>query len=691
MFRALDTRLNRTVAIKFPKRRFTEGFKSEARAAAALNHPNIVQIYELGSADGDEYIVMEFVPGRTFAQLIGEKRLSIKEALVCSHGIASALAAAHAAGIVHRDIKPGNIIVDDDLTLVKIHDFGLAMLEDRSPKGHGTPPAFPDTAPDAIQGTPSYMSPEQAQGKPLDARSDIFSTGLVLYEIFTGVRAFTGDSTRSILRRLVGRVPAGICELRPEVPRAIARVITRCLEKDPSRRYSSGSELATALMECSRPRRSVPLTPRIAAGITVVLIATVGTVGWLHYQNRNARWTRDEALPKIQLLVTQGDFANAFELTRTALRYAPDDPQLKQHWANVSWPLTVTTVPSGATISVRPFGATKLAWQPVGRTPFSGTRVPLAYMAIRIEKDGMEPVEFATRTANLQGQKIKLHRTGTIPRGMVAVPKQAPPVGPVKIMALPDYFLDKFEVTNRQFREFINSGGYRKKEYWRYPFFRDGRRIPQQQALAEFRDRTGQYGPASWNFGAFPNGQTEYPVGGVSWFEAAAYCESLGKSLPTVYHWQKAAGFGVYSDIVLFSNFTHHGPMRVGANSGITPFGAYDMAGNVKEWVQNNSGTRRLILGGSFSEPGITFHELDAQEPSLRLPNFGFRCASYPTPVPMPALSPVAPPERDYSTEKPVDNTIFQSCNECTRTKEHRSMLERKTSMIRTNSGEEKR
>src|SRR3954452_5250717 len=196
VFRALDTRLNRTVAIKFPRRHFTESFKREARAAAALNHPNIVQIYELGSADGDEYIVMEFVPGCTLADLIRKRRLSIKEALVYSAGIASALAAAHAAGIVHRDIKPGNIIVNGDLTLVKILDFGLALLEEPSSSRNGTPPTFRDCDPDAIQGTPSYMSPEQVQGTSVDVRSDIFSTGLVLYEIFTGVRAIGGDSTR---------------------------------------------------------------------------------------------------------------------------------------------------------------------------------------------------------------------------------------------------------------------------------------------------------------------------------------------------------------------------------------------------------------------------------------------------------------------------------------------------------------
>ena len=140
--------------------------------------------------------------------------------------------------------------------------------------------------------------------------------------------------------------------------------------------------------------------------------------------NRNARWIRDEALPKIQSLVARGDYVQAFALTRTALRHAPDDPQLKQHWANLSWPLTMTTVPPNAQISLRPFGPADLRWERVGKTPVQGVRVPLANLRIRIERDGTEPLEFATFPAFLQGQKLKLHRTGTIPVGMVSVPKK---------------------------------------------------------------------------------------------------------------------------------------------------------------------------------------------------------------------------------------------------------------------------
>jgi eukaryotic-like serine/threonine-protein kinase len=659
VFRARDTRLNRTVAIKISKQRFTGRFKREAQAVAALNHPNIVQIYGLESADGGDFIVMELVTGRTLAELLSEKPLLVDEAMACAHQIASALAAAHTAGIVHRDIKPANIIVDD-AAVVKILDFGLATQGPGSASGDGTVTVHSDTAAGKVLGTPSYMSPEQAEGKPVNVRSDIFSTGAVLYEMFTGTRAFVGDSTFSILGRVVHDTPARIHELRPEVPPDVERVICHCLEKDPTRRYPSGRELASALLECSRPAPPVAPTARVRAAIATVLLTAIATAGWLYYRNQGSRWARHEALPKIQALILQSDYVGAFALTRTALRNAPDDPQLKQHWANVSLALTMTTAPPGATISIRPFGGAVLAWERVGKTPLDAVRVPFANVRMRIENDGIERLEFAAFTPNLQGQEIRLYPRGTIPDGMVPVPEHASWTAPVKVMPLPDYFVDKFEVTNRQFQRFVDSGGYRAKKYWRYPFLRNGREVPFEQALAGFRDSTGREGPSVWELGAFPKDQANYPVAGVSWFEAAAYCEAEGKALPTVHHWQKAAGFGIFSDILLFSNFTHNGPMRVGANPGITPSGAYDMAGNVKEWVQNEAGNRRVILGGAFNEPGYTFHDLDAQDPFARLSTFGIRCASFPTPVPEAALSPIARVERDYSTEKPVGNETFE-------------------------------
>src|SRR3954452_13992555 len=200
VFRARDTRLDRTVAIKVSQQRFTGRFKLEAQAVAALNHPNIVQIFELESDGSDDFIVMEFVPGRTLTQVLRDAPLSIDGALEYASQIASALAAAHSAGIVHRDIKTGNVMVNES-GVVKVLDFGLAKLGQAPMAGDG--PQDTETAPGTFFGTVAYMSPEQAQGKSVDARSDVFSTGAVLFEMFTGLRAFEGDSTLAVLRQVL--------------------------------------------------------------------------------------------------------------------------------------------------------------------------------------------------------------------------------------------------------------------------------------------------------------------------------------------------------------------------------------------------------------------------------------------------------------------------------------------------------
>lgn len=668
VYKAEDSRLKRLVAIKILRRDRVAPdqerlrFLQEGRAVSALNHPNIVQIYELASHDGEDCIVMEFAPGPTLAQLLSQKRLTVDQAMDYANQMASALAAAHAAGIVHRDIKPGNIIVTE-AGVVKILDFGLAKREPNIADGDSTLTAGPETGAGTVLGTAAYMSPEQAEGKPVDARSDVFSTGAVLYEMLTGTRAFDGDSTLAILSKVLRDAPPPVRELRAEVPQAAERIVGRCLEKDPALRYPSGRELASDLVACRRPAQSGPPSSRARVIAACVLIAAVASAGWLYYRGRRARWARNEALPKIQALIVKGDYPAAFDLTRTALGYVPDDPQLKQHWSEISFPLTLTTTPPGARASYRPYGDANSPWRLVGVTPFENVRTPLAYVHLRVEKDDSEPAEFAAYTAALQGQNIPLYRNGQVPAGMVPVPAQAPWMGPSDVMPLPDYFLDRFEVTNRQFQQFVDAGGYRDPKYWRDPFRKDAGAISLEQAVARFRDMTGRPGPAGWELGKFPKDQADFPVGGVSWFEAGAYCAYVGKALPTVHHWRKAAGFGIVSDILLFSNFVSAGPARVGAHTGISGFGAYDMAGNVKEWCRNGAGAGgelRAILGGGWNEPSFAYRDEDAQDPFTRAATYGLRCAAYPSDVPPAALEPMGKATRDYSTEKPVGDDVYE-------------------------------
>jgi eukaryotic-like serine/threonine-protein kinase len=264
VYKARDTRLERFVAIKvLPPERVADPerqrrFVQEAKAASALNHPNIVHIYNIDRDSGVDFIAMEYVAGKTLYDLIGRKGLKTAEALHYAMQIADALAAAHRAGIVHRDIKPSNIIVSDH-GLVKVLDFGLAKLTETAANDPNAPTQTmqPQTEEGTIIGTAAYMSPEQAEGKRLDARSDIFSFGAVLYEMVTGQRAFQGSSRMATLSAVLHHEPAPISEISSDpVPPELQTLVTRCLRKDPQRRIQHLDDVKLALEELKQESAS---------------------------------------------------------------------------------------------------------------------------------------------------------------------------------------------------------------------------------------------------------------------------------------------------------------------------------------------------------------------------------------------------------------------------------------------------
>jgi serine/threonine protein kinase len=245
VYKARDTRLDRTVAIKVLPA-YSAGdaeagkrLLREARAASALNHPHIVTIHDVLSDGGRDSLVMEYVEGRTLEQVIGQKALPLAEVLQYGIQIAGALAAAHAAGIVHRDLKPGNIMIAK--TGVKVLDFGLAKLQSVAPEGE----TASMTAEGVIAGTVAYMSPEQAEGRDVDARSDIFAFGSVLYEMAAGHPAFSGTSKLAILTSILHETPPPL----PGAPPELDRLLQRCLRKDPVRRLHSMHDVRVLLEE----------------------------------------------------------------------------------------------------------------------------------------------------------------------------------------------------------------------------------------------------------------------------------------------------------------------------------------------------------------------------------------------------------------------------------------------------------
>jgi len=257
IYKAEDTRLHRIVALKVlspnfasdPERR--KRFLQEAQAASALNHPNIVTLFDIVNEGDTQCIVMEFVPGSTLRDVIPQGGLPVFEALHFSIQIASALSAAHAAGIIHRDLKPSNIMVTPT-GVVKILDFGLAKWVGTSPMAEELPADQTLTSEGSIIGTVSYMSPEQAEGKRVDTRTDIFSFGSVMYEMVTGRRAFEGPSGISTLSAILRDEVQPIYELAPEVPPLLEQIILRCLPKDPDGRWHSVKEIESSLATISR-------------------------------------------------------------------------------------------------------------------------------------------------------------------------------------------------------------------------------------------------------------------------------------------------------------------------------------------------------------------------------------------------------------------------------------------------------
>jgi serine/threonine protein kinase/Tol biopolymer transport system component len=303
VYKARDTHLDRFVALKVlppgkvldpdRKRRFAQ----EAKAASALNHPNIITVHDIASESGHDFIVMECVEGRTLDQLIGRKGLKLGEALGYAAQIADGLAKAHAAGIVHRDLKPSNVMVTED-GLVKILDFGLAKLtefipdDEHAPTQTAGPIAEPRTEAGAIVGTLSYMSPEQAEGKKVDARSDIFSFGSVLYEMLAGQRAFSRESRFSTLSAITSEDPKPLGDIIGTIPAEVEQVVNRCLRKDPQRRWQNMSDLKVVLQDLKEESESGKLRTPVFAGpaqgrswglliaVTVLAVAVLAVLSW---------------------------------------------------------------------------------------------------------------------------------------------------------------------------------------------------------------------------------------------------------------------------------------------------------------------------------------------------------------------------------------------------------------------------
>jgi len=357
------------------------------------------------------------------------------------------------------------------------------------------------TTPGLAVGTIAYMSPEQARGEPLDARTDLFSFGTVLYEMARGQRPFPGETSAAVSDSILHATPPPPAHCNPQLPTELDRIIRKALEKDRGKRFASASEMRTEFQKLRQQRliessAATPIVrvvrkPSFIAGMLIVLVLAGVSAGLAYRRYSRMKWLQERALLEIRQL----------EMERES----------------------------------RPSGS-------------------------------------------FNRQRAMLRMT-----------------------------------------------------------------------------------PSSWELGTYAPGQDNYPVSGLSWYEAAAYAQLSGKSLPTVFHWFRAANLGRFSDILQVSNFSGEGPVAVGTYSGLGPFGTYDMAGNVKEWCLNSAGDRKYILGGASTDPPYMYNEPDARRPFERLATHGVRLVKYlhSDALPETLTAPVSFELADYRKMKPVPDSVF--------------------------------
>jgi formylglycine-generating enzyme required for sulfatase activity/dienelactone hydrolase len=679
VYKAQDLRLKRLVALKFlppgltrdaeAKKRFVQ----EAEAASALDDPHVCTVYDIDETpDGRVFIAMGFYDGETLKKHVQRGPMPVDQVVSISQQIASGLAAAHEAGIIHRDIKPANIMLTGRGE-AKIVDFGIAKLAGQSDL----------TGTGLRLGTIAYMAPEQFEGQ-VDARTDLWALGVVMFEMLTGRRPFDGDTDMTTMNAVLNRQPLSLKTLRPDAPAALAAVVERAMQKSAAQRFASAREMAAEIESCRAPVAARSASDDTGAVLRTIrrplvalpALAIVGVVGYflvttLMAQSR-ARWAREEAIPEIRRLLAMDEYAAAYALAGQASAAIPGDPMLAELHAQATQSPALNTKPEGARVSAKPYESPQAEWQVIGVTPLKGIALPRGAYRWRIEAEGFETVEFARNVGDLVApQTLALAPSGGVPEGMIAVPASR---GPVDIsgfatedqVALDRFFIGRLEVTNRQFKEFVDAGGYSKPEYWTHEFVQGDRRLSFDEAMALFRDSSGRPGPATWELGTYPDGQADFPVGGVSWYEAAAYAEFRQASLPTIYHWARAAlGFTraapIHGRIVGASHFEGSAPVAAGSTGAIGPYGAYDMAGNVREWCSNQSGSNRWILGGAWNDHEYMYAVPYSLPPTDRSTTNGFRLASYPgTSLRAELSAPIEVFRRDFRTVKPVSDEIFE-------------------------------
>jgi len=682
VFLAYDPKHSRQVAIKVLKADLAaaigpERFLREIEIAAGLNHPHILPLHDSGEADGLLYYVMPFVEGESLQdRLDREGRLPLADAVQVAAEVAGALAFAHERGVIHRDVKPANILFQAGHAVLA--DFGIAQAASKRDD-----PRMTDAG--VSLGTPVYMSPEQAVGDDeVDGRTDIYALGCTLYEMLGGEVPFGGPSTEVVRRKLVGNYRP-LKEICPEVPAEIDKAVSRALEQDPGDRFATAEELREALLQ-GLPTPGARKRMLIMAGVALVVVVAAGVAVVQNRAESRRRVLVAEKLAEVERLVEGGSLEEALAVADEVEALSPGDTTLARLYPRFTFTVPIHTDPPGATVYMQDWGEEAGEWELLGVTPLEEVRLAGTVFEIeaagynpledvphrfRFEMEGYETWEFLG--AALIGSEenewppldpVVLQPLGTEMEGMVRLPGWPDTRPPWNHGA---FFMDRYETTNREYKAFVDAGGYGTPEHWEHPFILDGQELGFEEAMALLVDETGRAGPSTWRLGTYPEGEADYPVGGVSWYEAAAYARWVGKELPLWSHWNFAYRYiwETSRAVLPRSNLESDGPRPVAEREAMVALGLYDLVGNVREWCFNPGGEgERITRGGAWMDaPFLTGYAISKSAFS-RDPANGVRLVrTFETDETLdPRRGRVDPtaPGRDYGTEVPVSDAEFE-------------------------------